>query len=377
MALQPSSVYQLSQRDKSLWERGDLSIKGIYAAWRERRDQRAAEYLVKLVQLDPQPDGYKDALKNASGGNVFLYEHLLKELTSWTLSRTVYRRCQAEEISLEFGETNRNELRNVIAKIHKECWDQVEANDALLPERLKVHKVIMDLWHSEDALARDLLLEIIREVPLKWGPWRAIKRIFKESIRTQDWVVFGAIAARLDYERNQTSGYLNRPTERFVVSWGNRRGDVSKRTLSYLVRLGWRVLRRIATHQPSLYPEVAAEVLKGYRSSHHRWTLSNTWIYNHILFHGNKGYSAESFYHYPRDYYKYRAYSELWTRAPRPLLQLLEESENDGVFKFASDSLLKDFRELLGTLDSGVPFIKNVNRVLKVSGASSVHRLSS
>ena len=42
----------LSDQDWALWEQGDLSIEGVKAAL-ARRDPRLAEYMVKLVQLDP------------------------------------------------------------------------------------------------------------------------------------------------------------------------------------------------------------------------------------------------------------------------------------------------------------------------------------
>ena len=52
MAIRPSRSYVLSHQDRELWERGDLSLHGVRDAWR-RRDPRLAEYVIKLVQLDP------------------------------------------------------------------------------------------------------------------------------------------------------------------------------------------------------------------------------------------------------------------------------------------------------------------------------------
>src|SRR5262249_52942931 len=64
------------------------------------------------------------------------------------------------------------------------------------PDRLKVHEVIYSLWQPDDPLARDYLLRIIAAVPLVYGPWRALKRIFKEAEAKHDTEVYGALAAR-------------------------------------------------------------------------------------------------------------------------------------------------------------------------------------
>src|SRR5439155_2095419 len=67
-----------------------------------------------------------------------------------------------------------------------------------LPDRLKVHEVIYALWQSDDPLARDYLLRIIAAVPLVYGPWRALKKIFKEAEAKNDTEILGALSARID-----------------------------------------------------------------------------------------------------------------------------------------------------------------------------------
>ena len=74
MAIKPSDQYNLSHNDKALWERGDLSLKGIKAAWQTRRDPRTAEYIVKLVQLDPALS--KEELKTEEGQSLRLLRKL-------------------------------------------------------------------------------------------------------------------------------------------------------------------------------------------------------------------------------------------------------------------------------------------------------------
>ena len=360
MALQPSSVYKLSYSDESLWNRGDLSIEGIYKAWKERRDPRLAEYIVKLAQLDPKPTGYDQAQKSG----VFVYDSLLSELSPWRLYQAIQAKCKAKGISLRFGEIKRSSLREINAQVQGELWAKLEEqaqNPEWYPERLKLHEVLMALYKSPQGFARQSLLEVIREIPLKYGPWKAIKAIYKQSIRNRDWVMFGAIAARIDIASTQSSGYRSGPNNPFSVSWRASQGDVSQRTLKYLSRLGWRVLRGLQIHQPALYPEVACEVLKNYPPNSHRSWGGHYWIFNHILFHEAKGYygpkkrayGAENFYvSYRNGFYGNHAYPELWPRGYTPLLNLLLNTEHQGIFDFAHKALFDLFKKELSDLDA-------------------------
>ena len=67
-----------------------------------------------------------------------------------------------------------------------------------LPPRLQMHSVLVGLWHKNGAYERAVLLEVIRKVPLCWGPWRGLKRIFKEAEERGDTEILGALAARFD-----------------------------------------------------------------------------------------------------------------------------------------------------------------------------------
>ena len=70
--------------------------------------------------------------------------------------------------------------------------------EAPLPPRLQLHSVIIELWHKNGAYERAVLLELIRKVPLCWGPWRGLKRVFKEAEERNDTEVLGALAAALE-----------------------------------------------------------------------------------------------------------------------------------------------------------------------------------
>ena len=144
----------------------------------------------------------------------------------------------------------RKKTREEQAHYRIETLKALEAPNAEVPlaDKLKVHEVIFALWESNDALARDYLLHIIARVPLVYGPWKAIKKIFKESEAKNDTEIFGAIAARLD----------------MAQAGGSHGKQVSGATVAYCARRAWRYLRRVGLHLPATYPDVACEFLVNY-----------------------------------------------------------------------------------------------------------------
>jgi hypothetical protein len=203
-----------------------------------------------------------------------------------------------------------------------------------LADKFRVHEVIYALWQSNDPLARDYLLRIIAKVPLVYGPWKAVKRIFKEAEAKNDTEVFGAIAARLDAAH---AGY----------SHGRQ---VSGATLSYLARRAWRYLRRVGLHLPATYPDAACDFLVHYTDE---TNFRNTWVFNHVLFHDSKRYGRSNFRFTWNDKandptnLKNRAYGETWKRSHRPLFSLLERAKSDAVRDYATAALKADFRQVL------------------------------
>ena len=203
-----------------------------------------------------------------------------------------------------------------------------------LADKLKVHEVIYALWQSNDALARDYLLRIIAKIPLVYGPWKAIKKIFKEAEAKNDTEVFGAIAVRLDMSHS-----------------GRDNGrQVSGATVSYLTRRAWRYLRRVGLHLPATYPDVACDFLINYTDN---TNFRGTWVFNHILFHDSKKYGRSNFRFGWNDKtneptnLKHRAYGDTWKRSHRPLFSLLERAKSDAVRDYATTALKTDFRQVL------------------------------
>ena len=148
-------MFRLTSQDRSLYEDGTLSAEGLDSAF-QRRDPRLAEYLVKLVILDPAPEGFLDAVKEQKPN----YFRFLRELTGrdWT------RRIAAKDPTLpgQSGYSRRNRTR-VIASQHSETWQQLEHEDrlAILPDRLKVWSLIEQLYSDQSAWSRSALLSII------------------------------------------------------------------------------------------------------------------------------------------------------------------------------------------------------------------------
>jgi hypothetical protein len=218
------------------------------------------------------------------------------------------------------------------AHYRREQWKALEAPDAdvPLPDRLRLHEIILALWRDNSVFARTCLLRVIDSVKLTYGPWRALKQIFKEAETRGDTEVYGALAARFD-AAHSSGGHA-----------------VSGATLTYLARRAWRFLRRIGVQLPVAYADTAADCLARYTDS---TDWNRTWVANHIFYHHEKrAYNRSRFVFRggaPKDLLKSRAFADLWRRSPRPLFALLERARSDKVRQFAAEALKADFRAQL------------------------------
>ena len=199
-----------------------------------------------------------------------------------------------------------------------------------LSDRLRLHELILALWADNGPFARRCLLEVIATVKLTYGPWKALKRVFKEAEARGDTEVFGALAARFDQ------------------AFAGQRHEVSRQTLGYLVRRAWRYLRRTGQTLAAAYPDVASDVLIAYTD---QTSWEKTWIANHVFYHEagkyGRGEFRYSYYNKPGSLTKDRAFAEAWQRTPRPLFSLLERARSDRVREFAAACLKADFRAQL------------------------------
>ena len=66
------------------------------------------------------------------------------------------------------------------------------------PPRLKVAGLLLALYDAPDPAAHALLLQVMATVPLVYGPWQAMKSIYKLAEKRHDALMFATIATRLD-----------------------------------------------------------------------------------------------------------------------------------------------------------------------------------
>ncbi len=205
-----------------------------------------------------------------------------------------------------------------------------------LPDRLRLDEILLALWADNGPFARTSLLAIIARVALRYGPWRALKRIFKEAEARDDTEILGALAARFD----ALPIPLQTPPE------------VTSGTNSYLRRRAWRYLRVLGRTRPACYADAAADVLAAYTNTT-QW--SQTFVANQIFFHETGDYDRSSFHlkKASKDLLKDRAFADLWRRSPRPLFGLLERAQSDQVRRFAAEALKADFRASIRDVEPG------------------------
>lgn len=215
---------------------------------------------------------------------------------------------------------------------------KLEAEEGVypLPDRFKIHIILLSLWEDNTPYSRAILLSAINVLPLSYGVWKGFKHIFKQAEAQHDYEMFAHLAVRIDCERFNQSA----------------RTPVSMATKTYMSLRAWRLLRNIGEQSGFLYPEVAVQVLACYpesmmvNSSERR----QSWVLNHICFHNSLNYGVTRFSSDSRRRLfdeKGRAFAQAWQRDPEPLLRLLLTAKNEAVRQFATDSLKHDFSNQL------------------------------
>lgn len=206
----------------------------------------------------------------------------------------------------------------------------LESDQAEVPltQCLRLHEILFALYERKDSFSRWCLLQVIPQINLTYGPWRALKSIFKQAETANDTELYGALAARFDQ----------------ALASGDH--NISRNTLVYLTHRAWRVLRRTGETLPAMYPDMACDILAHY-DDETAW--SNSWIANHIFYHDGGQYNRTrfTFRSRPGSLLKYRAFSDSWHLTPRPLLSLLERARSEQVRRYACDALKTDFRSTL------------------------------
>lgn len=209
------------------------------------------------------------------------------------------------------------------ARFRIQQFKLIESENAVnTPERYGLYKILLTMWENNSIYERNCLKKIIAESPLRYGAWKAIKKIFKEAEAKNDTDMLGVISARLD------TAYAN-------LEYNE---EVDRGTIIYMVRRAWRYLRNLGQSFPSFYCQAAVDFMKAYPENI-KW--KKTWVLNHILFHKSGKYNSRNFKAYLKleDFSRYRAFLDLWKRSPIPLIRLLEEAKSSLVLKFAVTSL--------------------------------------
>ena len=215
---------------------------------------------------------------------------------------------------------------------------KLEADEGVypLPDRYKIHIILTALWEDGSAYSRTILKRAITDLPVSYGVWKGLKRIYKQAEFSQDYEVFGQIAAKIDLQRfNQTANLA-----------------VSLATKTYMSLRAWRYLRQLGQQMPIGYIDAAVCVLASYDETMTAGSLeqTNSWVLNHICFHNSLDYGVNRFSsRSPRKLFdaKGRAFSEAWQRDPEPLIELLAIARNEAIRQFATDSLKHDFKTQL------------------------------
>ena len=215
---------------------------------------------------------------------------------------------------------------------------KLEADEGVypLPDRYKIHIILTALWEDGSAYSRTILKQAITALPVGYGVWKGLKRIYKQAEFSQDYEIFGQIAAKIDSQRfNQTAN-----------------SAVSLATKTYMSLRAWRYLRQLGQQMPIGYIDAAVSVLASYDETMTAGSLeqTNSWVLNHICFHNSLDYGVNRFSsRSPRKLFdaKGRAFYEAWQRDPEPLIQLLAIAKNEAVRQFATDSLKHDFKTQL------------------------------
>jgi len=161
---------------------------------------------------------------------------------------------------------------------------------------------LTELYQSVAEPTRAALLELVRTAPLDRGLWGGLKRIYKLAEERQDALFFGALLARFDASESTNA--------------------VTRGTIVYLQRRGWRYLKHLSFAVPELYPVFAGATLAELPAGASLWRGVAC----------NNAIGA-------RD----ERYENAWKLNADPLMLLLESAQHNDVAKFAIDKLKKHF----------------------------------
>lgn len=260
------------QADTKLFNEGKFTVQGIQEAYKAK-DPRLAEYIYKTIMYDPAPESMYRAKSEGSATYLGLRQNIAAVPSRLNLS--------ASDTASPYARKEK------IWEQHQKIWAPLETEQAQksLPERLKLHQILLELWKDDSSYAREQLISVLYVLPLVYGPWRAAKKIFKEAAERQDWEVYFILAITFHLQRTGNQWSRRFPSPKFYYSdqmenwrdiinqdhmgatynienaWEPQHDlkEVSVKTIQYLVRRSNRELRRLKAILPELYLEVLAQ----------------------------------------------------------------------------------------------------------------------
>ena len=195
-------MFSVNRNDQFLTKKGIFTFEGIQKAYQEK-SPCVSEYICKLLILNPAPR--QMFIEQARGTPTFsnfsfqIQEAVMEQRT--LLANTNEAKTPSGKISPIYSV-------QYIWRAHQKVWNHLtsEVMYSLLPERMRIHEIIIDLWNKDSVYCRKQLLDILRYARLKYGAWKAFKRIFKEAEERMDWEVYAILNMRFN---NNESSYYN------------------------------------------------------------------------------------------------------------------------------------------------------------------------
>lgn len=201
------------------------------------------------------------------------------------------------------------------------------------PPRLKLGKILVDLYEAGDPSARGALVHVFANARLEWGVWYAAKQIYKRAEERHDAAMFGVLGYRFD----QLPATQTR--------------EIATGTMIYLRRRVWRYLRQLGRALPDAYVAFCVELLRHYPAS--IGPYGATWVAGHIFNHTAMKWARNdgTFSMAQNSSVTGRAYPDAWKASPAPLLRLLETAQSEIVVGFAIEWLRADHPLALRAVD--------------------------
>jgi hypothetical protein len=185
-------MFGITEQDQFLAKEGVFTLVSIKESY-TKQDPRLAEYICKLIVLDPAPRAM--FIESGRGGSTFDEIHRQIEDAVSQQRILLYNDPKAKSVS---GYISPIHSKQYVWKGHQKVWEHLtsDAMKGLLPDRVGIYEVIWDLWNDNSAYARTQLLNVLRFVRLRYGAWKAVKMIFKEAEVRFDWEVYAILDHR-------------------------------------------------------------------------------------------------------------------------------------------------------------------------------------